>query len=497
MTQMLRIFTFSLIFSFVFFSCSERHSNEPVPNTPPKTFISLFPGGDLSVTPSKQHLHWWGVDVDGLVIGFVISFDSLHWHWTTSNDSLFTLQLNRPDTSYKFYVAAIDNQGNGVYDSQTPYGPEPFTDLNNNGKWDPGEPFIDWGAIDSKPAMLKIPIQNSPPSVSFTINSDVPDTTFPVASFSWTGTDPDGNETIVKYYWVLDDTLKSWKELTGTTNFLTLFKSNGLAGGNHVFFLKALDIAGAYSKIIRMPGEDKTWYIKEPISDFLIVDDYGTADNSADFYKTFFDTLSNGRFKKRDLIDIKLGLTSISRAKYLPAFVNPTLTETFKLFKYIYWYSDNQPNLDAAQRTLPDFKKAGGKVLFSAAFPENVGESQGGIVDFAPIDGISSTSINIIPQNVNVLPDPQNAIGYPILTRDQGLVPIVFIRSFIPKIDARVLYSFQSYPMWTGNPIIAVKDADIPSFILIGLPLHRFNGGSLKLGEFFVKVFSDFGFNGY
>jgi hypothetical protein len=486
------LFLLILIFSL---SCSEKHSDEPKANNSPETFISLFPDGEMSLTQSKQHLHWWGTDVDGLVVGFFISFDSTHWSFTSKNDSIFTLFLTRTDTSYKFYAAAVDNQGNGVYDSQTGYGPEPFTDLNGNGRWDAGEPFIDCGAIDQKPASIKVPIKNSPPVVSFVIQSDVPDTTFPVASFSWTGTDPDGDETISKYYYVLDDTTKKWNELSGKTTFLTLFKKDGITQGNHCLYLRALDIAGAYSKTVRMPDDkNKYFYIKEPVGDILIVDDYGTVDNSESFYNALFDTLGNGKFKKHDVLDIKYGLTSITKPKYLPPFVNPTLTEIFKLFKYIFWYSDNSPSLEVAQRTLPDFKKAGGKVLFTAAFPENPGESMGSVVDFAPIDGISSTTISFIPQGVQMLPDAQNAVNYPALTRDQGLVPVVFIRSLVPKIDARVMYTLQSYFLWTGNPVLGVKDADKPSFILVGVPLHRFNGGNQQVGAFIIKAFSDLGF---
>jgi len=477
-------------------NCSKEYPTELKPNTPPQTYISLFPEGALRTGSSQQHIHWWGTDPDGLVIGFFISFDSTHWAWTTKNDSLFSLRLFRQDTTYSFYVAAVDNQGNGVYDANAPYGAEPFTDLNGNGKWDSGEPFVDLGAVDPTPASLLFPVQNTPPKVIFVLNTDVPETTFTVASFSWAGTDVDGDETIQKYWWALDDTVNPsrWHAVSGTSNFLTLYKSDGLTQGRHVFYLKAQDIAGAFSNIVRMPDTSKVWYVKEPKGPFLIVDDYGTTDNSPSFYASLFDTLAGGKFKNNDVWDIKKGATATRRGTFVPAFINPTFLETLKLFKYVFWYSDNQPSLEISQRVLPDYKKSGGKVLFSAAFPENPGGTQGSLVDFAPIDSISPGFINFIPAKTTVFPDSQYAPGYPTLVRDDNLVPVVFIRWFRPKIDARPIYYLGSSSLWKGNPIIGVKDADQPGFVLLGLPLHRFDGGQRKVGEFIRRVFAEFGF---
>jgi hypothetical protein len=113
--------------------CSKHFTNQPLPNQPPKTFLTIVPDSTLRSTTSQQHLHWWGVDPDGFVKGFDISFDSLHWTFTTSNDSVIGLKLSSNDTTYKFYVAAVDDQG----------------------------------LVDPKPASLNYPIHNSPPVVWF------------------------------------------------------------------------------------------------------------------------------------------------------------------------------------------------------------------------------------------------------------------------------------------------------------------------------------------
>ncbi len=473
-------------------SCSKEFPNQPIGNNAPETYLSLAPDSSLRRTTSRQHIRWWGVDPDGLVIGYVFSFDSLQWKFTTRNDSIFALSLNTTDTTYTFYVSAVDNAGNGKYDAQTAWGPEPFDDLNNNGRWDAGEPFVDYGAIDPTPASLKYPIQNTPPVVSFLLKSDVPETTYTVATFQWSGTDLDGDATISKYYYALDDTSNSaaWKELPGTANRVTLFKSNGLTGGFHVFYLRATDIAGAESKTVRMPDTSKTWYVREPKGDLLIIDDYSPTDFAESFYRQVFDSLlMNGRLGSKDILDIKRGASSISRGKFVPALINPTFVETLKLFKYVLWYADNAPSLEMAQASLPEFKRAGGKVLFTSGFPENV-TAQGSLVDFAPIENVESSFL-ALRLNAGEYLEPQVGSGYPTLYRDSLGAIYQFPRGVVPKIDARIIYRMQQSSRWTGQPIMAVKDADQARFVLVAALLHRFGRPPDNLVAFLRKVFQD------
>ena len=436
--------------------CSERHPSEPLPNQPPETFLALMPDGALRRTVSQQSIHWWGVDPDGFVAGYFFSLDSVHWTYTTKTDSLFTFRLNRLDTTYSFFVSAIDNEG----------------------------------LRDPKPASLRYPIQNSPPSVSYLLTSTVPESTYTVATFQWLGTDIDGNETIVNYYYALDDTSNPsrWKKLPGDANLVTLVKSDGLTEGNHAFYLKAQDIAGTFSPTVRMPDTGKVWYVREPKGNFLIVRDYLPSDFSAAFYKQMFDTLMGGKLGSKDIIDIKKGASAISRGKFVPPLINPTFTETLKLFKYIFWYGDNAPSLDIIQASLPGFKKAGGKVLLVAGFPQNI-SAQGGLGDFAPIDNIESsffTSI-LLPRDTVVAVDPT----YPTLVRDTLGFIYTFPRGILPKIDARVLYKMQASPRWAGQPIMGVKDADRPTFVLIATLLHRYGTPPNRVAALLRKVYQD------
>ena len=438
-------------------SCVREFTNAPAGNIPPKTYLALNPDSSLRRTSSQQHLHWWGVDPDGFVVGYQFSFDNIRWNFTASNDSLFSLRLNRTDTAYSFFVRAVDNNG----------------------------------AVDPVPATLQIPIQNTPPAISFVVRTDVPETTYTVATFQFSATDVDGNETIMNILYTLDDTSGAavWKNLPGSSNRATLYKSDGLVEGNHVFYLRAQDIAGAYSKTIRMPDSGKVWYVREPKGDFLIVDDYLPADLAPTFYKQMFDTLLGGRLGTKDIWDIKKGASSVSRAKFVPALINPTFTETLKLFKYVFWYSDNQPSLEIAQSTLPAFKQAGGKVLFTSGFPENV-VAQGSLVDFAPIDNVEQSYFTLIlSQRDTILTDSDPT--YPILVRDTLGSAYGFPRGIIPKLGARILYRMARSPRWTGQPIMGVKDGVQANFVLFGGILHRFGTPPNNVKTFLEKVFKD------
>ena len=465
--------------------CSKKFTNEPLSNLPPETFLSLVPDGALRRTTSQQDIHWWGSDKDGLIVGYLISFDGLQWTFTTRTDSTFSLRLNQQDTTYTFYVAAMDNSGNGTWDAQTQWGPEPFTDLNQDGKWEPGEPFVDYGAIDPSPASLQFPIRNTPPAVSFVINSDVPETTYTVATFQWDGSDLDGNTTIANFYYALDDT-STWTQIAGDLNRVTLFKSDGLTEGDHIFYLKCRDIAGAVSATVRMPDTTRIWHVKEPKGDFLIVDDYAPQDAAGSFYNQIFDTLMAGRLMPQDILDIKKGATAIKRGDFVPALINPTFTETIKLFKYIFWYADNGPSLEIAQASLPEFKQSGGKVLFATGFPESV-SGQGSLVEFAPIDDIEPGYFTLrLNAGDTILPVDST---YPTLVRDNAGALYTFPRGVIPKLGSRILYRMAASPNWTGQPIMGVKDADQPTFVLLSAQLHRFGSPDTSVARLLRRVF--------
>jgi hypothetical protein len=236
-----------LLILLLVLACSKDFSDNPKPNQPPDTFISFFTENELNATISRQTISWWGDDPDGIVVGYIYTFkespenveiwsiDSPHpdWTFTTKTTETFNLKLSGADTVYTLLVKAIDDNH----------------------------------ATDPTPAVQRFPIINSNPQIEFPVGTDVPETTFTVASFTWTASDLDGDDTIAKFQYILDDTTDddNWIELDAATQSITLTFADGLSGGEHIFYLRALDIAGASSKIIRMPRtEDDMWFVKEP-----------------------------------------------------------------------------------------------------------------------------------------------------------------------------------------------------------------------------------------
>ncbi len=510
------IFLFVLLGSLFYISCSESITGTKLENLPPETKIFLFPDSTdaISKQKSKLRIFWWGDDPDGFVIGYYIKWENQPWAFTTKTDSTFTLSITGMDTNYTFYVAAVDNNGNSKYDNQIirnniNFGPEPFVDKNANGIYDDGELFIDIGNVDPTPAQFRFPIKNSPPEISFQKNSEVPETTFTAASFAWTVSDIDGDETVDKIYIALNDT-SNFVELPGHISFITIianppFNSDVVEAniyfGSSInqpyslklpnlklnslnrFYVKAKDIAGAFSKTISMPDSSRIWYVKKPKGEILLIDDYTIADNAEQFYLKMLDSISLGG--KYDYLDIKFGKTSTTPGIFLPKFINPTFTATMRLFKVVFWFTDNNPTLEVAQLSIRNYTESGGKILLSMIFPQTFDTRSLG--DFLPIDSVSQTPISFIPFNtpVNVTSEGQ-AIGYPDLQRDnQGTV--ARIRTFYPSSAAATkLYTLGV----SGNPIIGFKDNDSRR-IFIGLPLHRLNGGQSNVKEFFRKVFID------
>lgn len=506
-------------------SCYEDLVNNPVSNKPPKTYISIFADSTISQQQSSVRLHWWADDPDGLVIGYFISIDGVNWKFTNRNDSLISFTILGRDTTYIFRVAAVDNSGNGKYDSQIlvgniNFGAEPFTDKNSNNKWDEGEPYIDCGAVDPNPATIKLPLKNSPPVIKFLVDGKnntilIPDTTFTVASFGWTITDLDGDNTIRKVYIALNDTSQK-VELPPNTRFITIkatppFNSDIVDADIYLgtsinvpyptklkglrlnqlnrFYVYCDDIAGSRSSLLAMPAENSNlrWFVKKTKGDILIIDDYHVNDNTALFYNRMMDSLNLGN--RFDVWDIKSGKTSTTPALLLPKFLSPQFLETLTLFKAVIWYTDNDPTLEPAQIAIRNYTNSGGKVLFSMIFPQLFDAR--GLSDFLPIDSLSPAPISVIPRNTRVNPIGEGlSLGYPQLAIDDGTVPVARIRTYYPNpIAAKNLYSLDL----ANQPIISFKTSD-SRIVFLGLPLNRLNGSPFNAKAFLDKVlFQEFG----
>lgn len=533
---------FVLFFLALFQGCIKKKTSELIPNQRPETYIWLFPDSSLNQSTSNLHLHWWGVDPDGWVVGYVFSFDRKNWFWTSKNDSVFKLRILGADTSYDFLVFAVDNtltmkfeEGQGVK----------FIDANGNGIWDEGENFelVPNDCYDNTPSKLTFPIKNTPPVVEFAMTGeffgtrfDVPDTTFPIVSFQWNASDIDGDETISEFWVALNDTT-NWVSVPSQFRFLTLLAENFTQddtiadalvipsstqtlgrvpvrgtlkmrlNGNNIFYLKARDIAGAFSQAIRMPSEGKTWFVKRPKGNLLIVADYGVVDNSIKFYSSIFDTLVAGNY---DIWDLRVGSRYPRRGILVPPFPRVDFAEVLtKFYKYVFWVASDETNFDIAAISLLKFRDQGGKVLFSFILPGNTtpGFDVGKVLSdlSGVVDSISSNPLTgFVPSGTRILNynplDSSESSEYPILVRDSpadnpddGGKILAYLRALYPSVNARSIYWLEPKSTWNNLSFAVGVESGDKNFVLVGFPIYRFNGGTKNAGDFISKVFRNFG----
>jgi hypothetical protein len=503
---MLNKFTVLLLLAGLtaFYACKDKLVDNPLANKPPTTKVFLNPDSVVSQQQSRIHLYWSGDDPDGTVIGFYFSKDDSTWTFTTKNDSLFSLLLGATDKIYTFRVAAVDNSGNGQYDSDVHqkdinnkdvhFGPEPFTDLNGNGKWDSGEPFVDIGLIDPNPASINLPIKNTSPTIAWDALSTHPDISFPAMTFGWYASDIDGNNTIQKINIALNDT-NNFVSIDGTVSLVTIrttdFNSsnpkmdiyingdptsppiNTLTGdtiklpglkynANNIFYVQAVDISDAKSPWISSATQANSnpgWFVQKPKANIVLINDYAGFDNPGTFYPDMLDSIDvNFRSDVYDLVHQK------------PPYINFTFLETIKLFKGAIWYTDNNPSLDLASATVPRITAAGVKILFSMIFPQNIDEVIDQIQGFLPVQASPISFLGSIAPNKII----SAVIGIDTLKYPTLKVTTSFnrVRAFQLNPGVTPLYYFPNKEL-TGY--IGFENSS-KNLFFIGAPLHKMNG---------------------
>jgi hypothetical protein len=458
----------------------------------------------------------------------------------------------------------VDNSFGGLPErAPVRISPFPYWDVNDNGIFDGGDMRLAGlsAAMDPAGITLTFPVLNSPPAVSFvpnptdpTIPQKQPDTTFTAVTFSWTASDPDGNNTLRSYRIALNDTSNpaNWLTLSLRDTIVTLVvprsRSDAAASGpgaqvqadvyggsflsrrligqipglrldaGNVLFVQVKDVAGAYSPAITMPSGTDRWFVRRPRGRLLIVNDYINSDGDLAL-STYVNNLANipgGQFTQVDMLNIGAGLSAADKnngkaGPFTPPFVDPALIQTFLLYDYIFWYTDQYPSLATAQLSLFTYMQNGGKVLFSTTFQSGL-DPRAAFKDFAPIDSINSSPLpstthpspgdTRIPVNYRVYPDSTNAGAiYPQLAfilNGGSPVHFVFMRPIYKRSDARYLYHLQPDtanvpPRYIGMPNIAAVDGQ-RTIVFVGLPLHlldnKIYGNPDGLQAFFNRVFT-------
>lgn len=485
-------FCYNILFSIVLsllISCNGL-TGIPQSNILPETHIFL---DSIDVQQNSQvYLSWQGDDSDGLIIGYIISWNGKDWFYTQKNDSIFSLKVETSDTNYTFRVSAIDN-------SLSLYPKEgdiiAFSDMNNNGIHDENEPFPSLSSsVDLSPASLKVPIKNSAPLIAWGIDTNaksaiavaLPDTTFTFATFQYFVSDLDGTETIASVEWSLNDSSSSatWHTIPLNSKLFNIKESDGLKiNADNRIYLRATDIGKLKSKILQYPFEGKVWYVKKPMGSILLIKDSGSPDADA-FYTNALQNIAGGKFSSGyDVLDIYSSKTVNSQAKTLPPFISPMFIETLRLFKTVIWYSDKSPSVELAQQSLPEYIRTNGKVIFITEFPVPLTlDYRTALLDFAPIDSISQKEVSDDPlairNGTEIKPIKIGAWEYPILIKEKGSV---LVYNLYPKVTANPLYMLPENPKWFGTPILGILGEN-RQMIFMHMPLHLVNknGGAMQ-----------------
>ena len=557
-----------------FGSCQKDLPSESKINQSPSTRLWITSDSLLNETVSRQHIYFYGEDPDGYVTGYLIAFikDStgsfaqnpnlniLRYVWTTLNDTIIALPLLQKKDKFTIIVRAVDDRFNPASISNgaliTGF-PSPYWDKDSNGTFSAADTMLQslQDAVDPKGVVQLFPIKNTPPTVRFGITNDdnastieQPETTYTVATFSFQADDLDGKATLTGFRIALNDSTDAaeWTELRATDTLVTLIVPkevsdnatgpveaeiySGLFNNNHmvntgkkisnlrlnaenVLYLEAKDIAGEFSKRVRMPSTaSRKWYVKKPQSRMLIVADYnpttpsGFNDYIIKYYRNLFSDsrIVNGLLKDFDVV----------YRNNIPSYMNPALIKTLLLYDVVLWYTDINPSLLAAQIGLRSYTDNGGKVIFTTQFKDknNATYLYSDLIklrDFLPLDPekVITDSIPFIGNrfyvkdqktgiNVKVIPLQS---GYPVLYSDSistgGGQPAfhtgVAFRKIFKDNDSQYLYTTDSShttpPDYIGELEISCIDNQ-KRIVMFAMPLHILNGWEHNLPLFFKQV---------
>lgn len=346
---------FLFLLSLILVTCDTNpfhpeKDGKPMANQAPETYLFLFLAQDslmmpgIDTTASKQIIHWWGEDKDGEVVGYYYQWNYQEEPlWTTSEYDTFYVPIRTSYDEFTFRVWAVDNDS----------------------------------LMDPTPAMQVFPVFNSFPEIAFknrsnppapAANPNVTSYTFPTRTFMWDVADPDGIETITKIYYALDDT-SQWFELPGSERSVTL---TNIPHGEHRFYAKAQDIAGAQSQIISFPdpADDDVpnrWIVKEPQGDVLLVNDYAL-DQTLYKVQTFYEEILDDIIGEENYSVWEIGTTAtpaINPQNSLP-YATTDIKAYLNYFNKVIWFAHlGRHNLTEAGLSLTQYIAEGGNVFIS------------------------------------------------------------------------------------------------------------------------------------
>ena len=472
-----------------------RKKSQPVGNLPPDTHLYLhvdqekvteydtLQSGEINVntytvgldtTPSRQVIHWWGDDPDGSVAGYYYKWDfETETTYTTAEVDTFYVPIRTKYDEFSFKVWAVDDQG----------------------------------LEDPSPASLTFPVYNSPPTIYFRLNSnpravgnaEVTAMTFPTRTFVWDAFDPDGRETIVQIMYALDDTM-NWMILPGDVDQITL---RDIEPGEHQFFVKAVDVSGASSQIIRFPDpkDDQVpnrWLVNPIKGDILLVNDFAQDQNLYQVQNFYADILDQIVGKDGYSIwEIGTARTPAINAENSLPYSSVDIEANLSYFKKVIWFAHlGRPNLSGAGLSITRFMNNGGGIFISNGNEERPDTTW----TFTSID-----SVYRLNPGGRLLPgiDVHASFGSPDDSAlDINLEKLIGNRvsALLPGRDATVVYRMQADSTasvavpYKGSPPVGIKyKIGQGESIYFSLPLHFCNGNANITEILRYILFEEFG----
>lgn len=452
----------------------------------PDTFIS-FEAINLSGENrlnSEVRLSWYGTAADAVIEGFEISLDNQNWNYTTRNDSVFVFDIppGEDSTDITFYVRAIDN----------------------------------YERVDPTPALLIVPLKNSPPVAAFIDERGPGDTAFIAASFFWAAGDPDGDNTIENVEIRLND--GPWYSLDLRQNLISLVAEDGsgtsgtasaqvyygtstapapalLEGlrlnDSNLLMIRASDIAKASSEIDTAPAF--FYRTKNPQAQVLWLSGHGESISGQ--YKELLDS-AGLRYDRLDF--------GRDQGRNIPSFIDPTAHLIFKAYDQAFL---NLPTtlfrnpingvestlLDALAPIIQRFTDDGKKYFLTTNFTSSTDLSVAR--DVYPV---SAAVLSTQPgSQARITTDsslvPLLSGNYPLLSPTNvefGVVPM------LPSNDAQAFYRAQltRFRGWNGSSdvVAAVRRRQGRiSEVFFAQEIHRYQRNSGAVRQLIDEIFNN------
>jgi len=416
----------------------------------------------LGLSTSRVGLSWWAEDGDGWVDHYeyrwstdVDSVGNPRWTRTEAESDTFVVRLTQQLDTVRFEIRAVDNEG----------------------------------AVDATPAATVFPAYNQKPRVDWVAESQellsntTADTswTFGYNTFHFNAWDLDGSETITRVMWALDDT-SSWVDLPLGQKSIPLTPLD-LTPGAHRVFIKAQDIAQAWSETLCYPrvedtlatGESQVWAVRPLMGNLLVIFDDPAEESLG--VPTIQQGLGGMGYVKDE--DYTFWLAT----DWLP-YDEQDFQSIIETFSMVFWFSWKNTQNEVACDNLNLFMARGGRVLMTTT---DLGRrsSAGGTYLFdgicVPVDSLTDERDRILPSHP-LLP-VGTLSGYPVL---HMLEAISFMSpgseyprfGFIPDSSATEMYFVPEASSTRPRATLAARTpADgMPGKakqLFFGLPLHK------------------------